>query len=64
MFKQGSKIRIPNLGILQVHSYRDQRNLDGLRANADKFQAQFVTRLFFQPEPGTSHDRVAAALCA
>ena len=47
VFKQGNKIRIPNLGILQVHSYRDQGNLDGQRANADKFQAQFVTRLFF-----------------
>ena len=47
VLKQGSKIRIPNLGILQVHSYRDQGNLDGQRANADEFQAQFVTRLFF-----------------
>ena len=30
-----------------VHSYRDQGNLDGQRANADKFQAQCVKRLFF-----------------
>jgi len=47
VFKQGSKIRTPNLSILQVHSYRDQGNLDRLRANADEFQAQCVTRLFF-----------------
>jgi hypothetical protein len=47
VLKKGSKIRIPNLGILQVHSHRDQGNLDRLRANADEFQAQCVTRLFF-----------------
>jgi hypothetical protein len=32
---------------LQVHSYRGQRSFDRLRPNADEFQAQFVTRVFF-----------------
>jgi hypothetical protein len=30
-----------------VHSYRGQRSFDRLRPNADEFQAQFVTRVFF-----------------
>ena len=30
VFKYSRKIRISNLSIPQVNSYRDQRNLDGL----------------------------------